>query len=336
MTSAHKCWVFTLNNWTDQDVQALVGLEEATFRGRSVFRYMKFQKEIGRSGTPHLQGHFVLNKRKRRSMLVRNFTVLGRANLEVRRGSFAEADAYCSKERTRVPDTIPYEWGTPPAHGNRGRQGRNDFTNFLTEVRAGAGWKQLIEMFPNVVGRYHAGARKMYDEFSTHRNGRPSIRIYYGPSGTGKSFTAMKKYPGAYIAPWPTGGRWWWPHYRGEEIVILNEFRHQVKMDVLLQLFDYHPMWIEEKGGNMKLKATKFIVTTNIAPNKWYPKLSVDQAEMLHRRLQEFGKCYEFMMPEGGMQFGDDGLPDPSYTRVDLQDREEPIVINELFDFRRQ
>lgn len=338
--SRHKAWVFTLNNYSENDILALSGIIDQEFRGRKPFTYVTFQQETAGSGTEHLQGYFVLSKRQRLRWIKRNFAVFERAHLERRRGSHAQARDYAQKERTRKEHTMPYIFGEEPVHGNSGRKGKNDFTCFLEDTKKGMKWKQLMEKYPNVVGRYQSGSRNMYETFCSHRKGKPKIIVYYGPSGAGKTYTALKRYPEAYYAPWPTGGRWWWPNYQGEEVVIMNEFRHQVKMDVLLTLFDYSPMWVEGKGTNMKCQATKFIVTTNIPPHRWYPKLTIEEASMLHRRLKEFGKFYEFTVPPTGIEKDEDGDPICHYERKQLQDRQEPNVIAELFDpqydFRRR
>ena len=59
--SARKDWVFTLNNYTDEEVEILNGvLEDAT-----KCRYGVYGREVGESGTPHLQGFVQFVNRKR-------------------------------------------------------------------------------------------------------------------------------------------------------------------------------------------------------------------------------------------------------------------------------
>jgi len=52
-------WCFTLNNWTDDELDAAVDwLEDNT-------RYAVVGKEVGRNNTPHLQGYFRTSKNMR-------------------------------------------------------------------------------------------------------------------------------------------------------------------------------------------------------------------------------------------------------------------------------
>ena len=44
-----RTWVFTVNNWTDDDVTKVMAMSE-------VAKYMIVAKEVGASGTPHLHG----------------------------------------------------------------------------------------------------------------------------------------------------------------------------------------------------------------------------------------------------------------------------------------
>ena len=85
-------WVFTLNNPTDDEEQRLGD----TFGAGQPFRYAVFGREVGESGTPHLQGFFILTSPKRRSWLSR--TILGRLHLEPARGTSTQAADYCKKD----------------------------------------------------------------------------------------------------------------------------------------------------------------------------------------------------------------------------------------------
>lgn len=85
-----KNYTFTLNNYTDKDIEDLHSFRE-TF-----CHYMAYSKETGDSGTPHLQGYFKLKRES--SMKSIKATHLSRAHLEVMRGTDLENQAYINKE----------------------------------------------------------------------------------------------------------------------------------------------------------------------------------------------------------------------------------------------
>ena len=87
--SPSKQFCFTLNNYSDEEYSVVL-------RAVRLFcEYFIVGKEIGDSGTPHLQGYFIL-KRKDRITGVRN-KISGRAHFEVARGSPGDNRIYCSK-----------------------------------------------------------------------------------------------------------------------------------------------------------------------------------------------------------------------------------------------
>ena len=90
------------------------------------------------------------------------------------------------------------------------------------------------------------------------------------------------------------GGRWWWSKYEGEETVILDEFRHQIKYDAMLKIMDRYPMWTEYKGGTREFTSKKIVITTNIEPMDWYPGKDAEGFSMLRRRILEFAEIWEF------------------------------------------
>lgn len=81
-------WCFTLNNYTDEEVE---GIESWECKG------VAFGKEVGESGTPHLQGfvHF-----ENEVTLKACRALSSRAHWERMRGSLAQNEAYCSKQDT--------------------------------------------------------------------------------------------------------------------------------------------------------------------------------------------------------------------------------------------
>lgn len=79
-----RSWCFTLNNYTEKDIQFLKDLEKT---------YMCVGKEVGESGTPHLQGYITFNRTYRLPQLKK---LMPRAHLEVAKSK--DAMNYCMKE----------------------------------------------------------------------------------------------------------------------------------------------------------------------------------------------------------------------------------------------
>lgn len=92
--TTQRCpWVFTLNNYTDDELSTLQTLSTAE---DTPFRYIIWGKEVGENETPHLQGYLELKKKKRLSQLK---ALLGdRYHFEPRRGTAQQAADYCKKE----------------------------------------------------------------------------------------------------------------------------------------------------------------------------------------------------------------------------------------------
>lgn len=82
-------YCFTLNNFDHDDETRLRALG-------SQVKYLVFGREVGESGTPHLQGFVVFNTSTRFGAAKR--AIGDRAHLEVARGTNEQAATYCKKE----------------------------------------------------------------------------------------------------------------------------------------------------------------------------------------------------------------------------------------------
>jgi hypothetical protein len=88
-----KRWLFTLNNYTEQEIAAIVSSKNS----KEEFKYLIFGKEIGEQGTPHLQGYMETSVRcgLRR---VKSLLCSQRVHVEKARGSLESNQTYCKKE----------------------------------------------------------------------------------------------------------------------------------------------------------------------------------------------------------------------------------------------
>jgi len=136
--SRSQSWVFTLNNYTLHDEGHLASLVE-----NGVAEYLIYGREVGESGTPHLQGFVRFLERKR---LVAVRSALGsRAHVEVAKHP-QQARDYCKKDGDFV------EFGTIEFK----RSGKRDeFQMFIDAVKSGVtSCAELRETHANVMARY--------------------------------------------------------------------------------------------------------------------------------------------------------------------------------------
>lgn len=132
--SRAKHWCFTLNNYTDDDIQRI---ESRT----NLYDYVVIGREVGASGTPHLQGFVSFPDRVRRNHCV---DVIGQAHFTVAR-SIADSIRYCKKDGDFI------ELGVAP----NGPGTRTDLEAFKTAVASGnLDMKKLRNDYSDIVAKY--------------------------------------------------------------------------------------------------------------------------------------------------------------------------------------
>lgn len=273
--------VFTLNNWTQEELDII----RDDLRRPSWVKYLVFQAEIGASGTPHLQGYLEMTVAKSPRTCRTKIPGFSRGHFEPRRGTQAQAIAYAKKTDSRDPREITFEWGTP----KKQRSG-----DLIEAIHEGASLRELAESHPGDIIRHPKGIQMLVELSVPPRDHPMKILIFHGPTGTGKSFTARDTYPEAYYCKYPErGSRFWWNGYAHEQVVIMDEFRCQVRYDFMLKLTDRYPMQVEYKGGMTQMNSEILVITTNIEPETWYHK-GVPDRSALFRRINQFGEVWDF------------------------------------------
>lgn len=119
---------------------------------------------------------------------------------------------------------------------------------------------------------------------------RPTVRVFYGATGTGKSFRCRKEArlnPGrTYYMPTPKkGGIPWINGYTGQETVILEDFAGSIDYRVLLRMLDEYENPMQTKGGMVQFCPKLIIISSNLHPSLWYPENEWGGGP-LHRRLE--------------------------------------------------
>lgn len=139
MVERYRHWCFTLNNYTDDDI-----VELQSFAAKA--RYYVAGKEVGDSGTPHLQGFVSFQHQQRVEKL--QLVCSGRCHWEVARDVLRSIE-YCKK------DGDFEEIGVPVAKLRPGQGKRTDLHDLRDAINEGERClKKLRQDFPASCARY--------------------------------------------------------------------------------------------------------------------------------------------------------------------------------------
>lgn len=184
------------------------------------------------------------------------------------------AEKYCWKLDTRVAGT-QFELGGKPIRRNNSE----DWNRVRDLAKQGE-----IEQIPaDIYIRYYRTLKTIAEDFRENVGIVKSVHVFWGKTGTGKSKRAWEEAGLQAYAKDPRTK--WWDGYRGQENVIIDEFRGTVDISHILRWLDRYPVRVELKGGSTALLCEKVWITSNLAPEQWYPELDEETKAALLRRL---------------------------------------------------
>jgi len=249
-------FVFTLNNYDDSQIERIKEMD---------FQYLIYGFEVGKKGTPHLQGYMELKKKKRVTSIKK---FMPRAHIEMRKGSQIQAAEYCKKEGNFVE------------LGEMKKQGRRTDLDGVREAALEGGMR-AVTSFGSFQQINVAKQFLIYNE--PERDFKPEVIWIYGPTGRRKSWIARKLLEGREICTKNYPGKWW-NNYDGHEAVIIDDFRSSWwELEYMLALLDRYPFQVEFKGGFRQMLAKTIIVTAPFPPHEAYPESSEDIQQLVRR-----------------------------------------------------
>lgn len=259
--SRSRSYVFTLNNYTKEEELYVQGLECV---------YLVYGREVGKSGTPHLQG-FIKFRNGRSESTVRK--LLPRAHVEVCR-DVERAIQYSKK------DGDCFEKGVEPQ--KNGGDKAVEIAEKNKRLRE-APLEELVrtgELSLNQVPIIKKARVILDQENSLYEHDQVRGVWIYGPPGTGKTHLA-RSYGDVYLK----AQNKWFDGYTGQATIVLDDFDSQGSC-----LGHYLKIWADKwsctgeiKGGTVNLQHRKFIVTSNYHPSELF-----EDKQMLDAILRRF------------------------------------------------
>jgi len=234
-------WCFTLNNYDEQEYEELWNIK---------CRYLIIGKEIGETGTPHLQGYIEFDNGKTLSVVKR---INPRIHWENRRGTSKQASDYCKKDNNFK------EQGMMTSQGHR--TDLDEVTSLILDKDFNP-----LEHASTYV-KYHGGLDKLIGLTYPPRSSKPMVHWLHGRAGTGKTRYVIDKYTDVYIKDHTK----WWNGYKQQEVILIDDFdSHLWEFRVLLLVLDRYPYQGEYKGGYINVNSPIIFVTCEFHPRYYW------------------------------------------------------------------
>lgn len=270
MSTNDRCrrFCFTWNNYPLDAEEQL-----RCFFDRKHAVYLVFGREVGESGTPHLQGYVHLKDAITFRALK---SQLPSVHIERARGDGAQNRAYCTKDADFV------EIGTLPVE--KGKAGKEAWALILRKAEEGD-WTWIKSEYPRVWINTYSKLQSLRKPQLGVIDGDIMNEWWYGETGTGKSRLAWEKYGSICYQKMLNK---WWDGYDNEEVVIIEEWspKNEVTASALKIWADRYPFAAQIKGGVLqKIRPRKIIVISNYRLSDCFPD-SRDR-EPVARRFQE-------------------------------------------------
>lgn len=245
---------FTLNNPTDDELNVLTATRAEGRLKRGIGGL-----EVGESGTPHIQGYLEIGAKWRFNRLRREYVFLQRAAIFVAKGSRSENYRYCSKGNNVLWQVGDF------AEPER----RSDLEGVRASIDGGLSEVAIAEQSFSLWCQYRRAFREYRILRATAiRDEPPTVSVFFGPPGSGKTRTAYERDPGLWS--WP-GGKWF-DGYELQDAVLFDDFDgSELPFRFLLRILDRYPIQVEVKGGHVPWRPKRIYFTSNLPPTHWYP-----------------------------------------------------------------
>ena len=235
--------------------------------------YIKGQLEYGSStGYLHWQ---VMVAFKAKATCAKVKEIFGQeCHVEISRS--AAANDYVCKEDTRVEGT-QFELGRLAM--------KRDAPKDWDLVRANAEQGNFKEIPSDVFIRCYGNLKRIaVDSLIPHAQEK-EVYVFWGSTGTGKSRRAWDEATWDAYPKDPNSK--FWDGYRGQENVVIDEFRGAISISHMLRWLDRYPTIVEVKGSSCVFNAKRIWITSNLGPEMWYPDLDAETTMALRRRFTQ-------------------------------------------------
>ncbi len=275
-----KAWLFTKFNYNEDH------LIDLNIQNIIDSKFLIWQEEVcPLTNARHIQG-FIRFKENHRVKWLKSAIGLGNdIHLLIANGDDAANIKYCSDLEKRMPYGKYYQEGTPSLQGER-----TDIDSLHEALLTNQSLLEISDNHFTTFLRYHKGIYLYRSLRFQPRVDKPTVLVFWGDSGTGKTRKATSISDDFYILSPGNSRNCWFDGYSQNKVLIIDDYYGWMRYGYLLQLLDRYPFRVELKGGSMEFASQLIIITSNSHPEDWYRYQDNMTYAPLERRISSIYK----------------------------------------------
>lgn len=242
-------------------------------------KYLVYQMEVApNTGTEHIQGFVSFTTQKRESTLANHFGKVHAACFQVMLKNATPWDnkLYCTKEASRKPGTVPFEYGQIPTGAKEAEQADKSKLCQFIDIMRDQSMSKAIELMPDTFVRNCNGLEKLNGIYQGDKI--PQIRevtvyVACGDSGAGKSWWAntFDTRENTFSVPdIRHKERLNIDGYQGQRTLLIEDYDGAIEFRSLLKMLDIYKSQFNTKGSMAWGAWDTVIITTNVHASRWY------------------------------------------------------------------
>lgn len=269
--SRARNYCFTINNYTEEHLQIFNELSN-----KNKHNYLCYGLEVGKEGTPHIQGYIQLLNAMTISALQKYIGVGIKFHTEKSNGTLGQNQLYCSKDGNYI------EWGEPKQKGKR-----NDLLKLKEQMYSNP--QNIEKLIEDSVENYQqlrfVECLSKYTFKHRDYNIPPTVIWCYGSTGSGKTkffYDNFKDICSVSDYSWLGTG------YTQNEVYLMDDFRRtDLSYNRFLKLTGRFPYTLNVKGGHIPFNSPYIIITTPLSIAETFPYENEDNKQIYRRFTME-------------------------------------------------
>ena len=292
-------WLLTINNPQDHGMTHDEIIDRAQKFNPD---YMCMADEIGESGTYHTHLFLYSSSPMRFGTVKKRFPT---AHIDRAHGTVQDNRAYIRKEgkwadtdksETRVEGTFK-EFGELPDEAS---EKSPKYARLLQCVKDGMSNKEILAIDPSFAFHLeHIDKLRQDIRFEKYLTENRFIKVHYlwGDSGTGKTRSIYEKHPPeeiCRITHYPARGNVQFDAYKGQSVLVFEEFHSEIPISMMLNLLDIYPLMLPARYHDRIACYLTVYITSNIPLEEQYKDIHKDKLETWNAFLRRIHTVTEF------------------------------------------